>query len=326
MTQLASHDVYGPAQEHLGLVEEELARVREVELPALRMMLDHALAPGGKRMRPALTLLSGQFGEYRLQPLVYLGAAIELLHTATLVHDDVIDAAQTRRGRATANSVFDNSLTVLLGDFMFANAAELVTRTGDLAVVRLFALCLMKMASGELDQDASAFDAGKDIQHYLGRISGKTASLFVTGTRGGAMLSGARDEYVEALGVYGQNLGMAFQIKDDILDFIGSEEELGKPVGSDLRDGTLTLPALLLLERYPKDNPIKKLFRSRGRRQEDYLRQAIDMIHETEVLDDSLAMARAYTERALDALGALPPGEARAALEEVVSFVVSRRS
>jgi geranylgeranyl pyrophosphate synthase len=209
---------------------------------------------------------------------------------------------------------------------MFANAAEMVTRTGDLAVVRLFALCLMKMASGELDQDASAFDVGKDIQHYLSRISGKTAALFVTGTRGGGMLSGARDEYVEALAVYGQNLGMAFQITDDILDFIGSEEELGKPVGSDLRDGTLTLPALLLLERYPKDESIKKLFRSRGRRKEDYLRQAIDMIHETDVLDDSMTIARGYTQRALDALRALPACEARTTLEEVVSYVVSRRT
>jgi geranylgeranyl pyrophosphate synthase len=315
VTQLASRDVYGPAQQHLGLVEAELARVRDVELPALRMMLEHALAPGGKRIRPALTLLSGYFGEFRLEPLVYLGASIELLHTATLVHDDVIDAAQTRRGRATANSVFDNSLTVLLGDFMFANAAEMVTRTGDLAVVRQFALCLMKMASGELDQDAAAFDVGKDIQHYLSRISGKTAALFVTGTKGAGMLSHARDEYVEA-----------FQIKDDILDFIGSEEELGKPVGSDLRDGTLTLPALLLLERYPRDNPIKKLFRSRGRRQEEYLQRSIDLIHESDVLDDSLTMARGYTERALDSLRALPAGEARTALEEVVTYVVSRRT
>ncbi|MCA9854376.1 MAG: polyprenyl synthetase family protein, partial [Dehalococcoidia bacterium] len=241
MTQMQLKQLYGPVAEDLILVEDLLESTKSTEISALKRMLDHALQGRGKRMRPALVLLAGSFGTYDLNRLVPLGTAIELLHTASLVHDDVVDGAESRRGRPTANSVFDNALTVLLGDYMFANAAEMVTRTGSLHVTRLFALALMKMTSGELDQDAAAFDMGKDIQNYLWRIGGKTAALFATATEGGASLAGCDDGTVEAMRVYGYSLGMAFQIVDDVLDFNGDEEEMGKPVGSDLLEGTITL-------------------------------------------------------------------------------------
>ncbi|MCA9824712.1 MAG: polyprenyl synthetase family protein, partial [Dehalococcoidia bacterium] len=275
MTQMQLKQLYGPVAEDLILVEDLLESTKSTEISALKRMLDHALQGRGKRMRPALVLLAGSFGTYDLNRLVPLGTAIELLHTASLVHDDVVDGAESRRGRPTANSVFDNALTVLLGDYMFANAAEMVTRTGSLHVTRLFALALMKMTSGELDQDAAAFDMGKDIQNYLWRIGGKTAALFATATEGGASLAGCDDGTVEAMRVYGYSLGMAFQIVDDVLDFNGDEEEMGKPVGSDLLEGTITLPGLLLLERYPKDNPIKRFFQAK-RDRERFLKAAID--------------------------------------------------
>ncbi|MYI86080.1 MAG: polyprenyl synthetase family protein, partial [Dehalococcoidia bacterium] len=227
MTQ-TQMSLYGPVAEDLILVEDLLESVKRVDLAPLRLMLDHALAPRGKRLRPALVLLAGTFGDYNLNRLVPLGTAIELLHTASLVHDDVVDGATSRRGRPTANAVFDNALTVLLGDFMFANAAEMVTRTGSLPVTRLFALALMKMTNGELDQDSAAFDVGRDVQHYLWRIGGKTAALFGHSTQGGALLAGCNEGQVEALRSYGYNLGMAFQIVDDILDFTGDEAEMGK--------------------------------------------------------------------------------------------------
>ncbi len=276
-------------------------------------------------MRPALVLLAGHLGNYDLNRLVPLGTAIELLHTASLVHDDVVDGAESRRGRATTNSVFDNAITVLLGDYIFANAAEMVTRTGSLHVTRLFALALMKMTSGELDQDAAAFDVGKDIQNYLARIGGKTASLFAVATEGGASLGQSPDDVIEAMRVYGWSLGMAFQIVDDILDFTGDDALMGKPVGSDLREGTITLPGLLLLERYPVDNPIKRYFTAK-RSREERLQEAIALVRSTEVLDVSMEMARDYVRRATDALSILPESEAKRCLADLGQYVLERNS
>lgn len=319
--------LYGPVAEDMILVEDLLESVKQVDLPPLRRMLEHALEARGKRLRPGLVLLSGTFGDYNLNRLVPLGAAIELLHTASLVHDDVVDGATSRRGRPTSNAIFDNALTVLLGDYMFANAAEMVTRTGSLEVTRLFALALMKMTSGELDQDAAAFDVGKDIQNYLWRIGGKTAALFANATEGGAILAKCEPDVVEGMRTYGYSLGMAFQIVDDILDFTGDEEQMGKPVGSDLREGTITLPGLLLLERYPLDNPIKKFFAARGARREERLQEAIEMIRSTEVLDLSMDMARDYIRRANEALTAVVPDtEARRTMIELGEYVLTRRS
>ena len=326
MTQTISvASLYGPVAEDMILVDDLLESTKRVEISALKRMLDHALDGKGKRLRPALVLLAGTFGEYNLNRLVPLGAAIELLHTASLVHDDVVDGAASRRGRPTSNSLFDNALTVLLGDFMFANAAEMVTRTGSLAVTRLFALALMKMTSGELDQDAAAFDVGRDIQHYLWRVGGKTAALFANAGEGGAILAGCDQTAVDALRTYGYCIGMAFQIVDDILDFNGDEVELGKPVGGDLREGTVTLPALLFLDRFPKDNPIKRFFVAK-RNREEHLQEALASIRTAGVLDDSMEMAREYVRRANDAITVLPTTDAHRSLVDIGEYVLARRS
>ena len=276
-------------------------------------------------MRTGLVLLAGSLGDYDLNRLVPLGAAIELLHTASLVHDDVVDGAMSRRGRPTANAVFDNALTVLLGDYMFANAAEMVTRTGSLAVTRLFALALMKMTSGELDQDAAAFDVGKDVQQYLWRIGGKTAALFANATEGGATLGKCDERTVEALRTYGYSLGMAFQIVDDVLDYNGDEASMGKPVGSDLLEGTITLPGLLFLERYPQDNPIKRFILAK-RDRDARLREALDAVANSEVLGDSLDIARDYVKRANEAITFLPDSDTKRCLIDLGEYVLSRRS
>ena len=317
--------LYGPVAEDLILVEDMLESTKQVQIAPLKRMLDHALQGRGKRMRPALVLLAGSFGEYDLNRLVPLGAAIELLHTASLVHDDVVDGAVSRRGRPTANAAFDNALTVLLGDYMFANAAEMVTRTGSLHVTRLFALALMKMTSGELDQDAAAFDVGKDIQNYLWRIGGKTAALFETAGEGGASLASCDQATVEAFRTYGYSLGMAFQIVDDILDFTGDEAEMGKPVGSDLREGTITLPGLLLLERQPKNNPIGKFFAAH-RNKEQRLQEAIEYVRGSGALATSMDMARTYVTRANEAIAACPRTEAHAILMRLGEYVLGRTS
>ncbi len=325
MTQTQLRSLYGPVADDMILVEDLIESTKDVDLAPLKRMLDHALEAKGKRIRPGLVLLSGSLGDYNLNRLVPLGTAIELLHTASLVHDDVVDGAASRRGRPTANSVFDNALTVLLGDYMFANAAEMVTRTGSLHVTRLFALALMKMTSGELDQDAAAFDAGNDVQQYLRRIGGKTAALFANATEGGAVLGNCDERTVEAMRTYGYSLGMAFQIVDDVLDFTGDEALMGKPVGSDLLEGTITLPGLLFLERYPRDNPIKRFVLAK-RDRASRLREALDAISNSEVLADSLDIARDYVRRGTEAIDFLPGSEAKQCLLNLGEYVLDRQS
>ena len=318
--------LYGPVQEDLRLVEDALDQIKHVEsFPALSKMLAHVLAASGKRLRPAIALLAGQFGEYNIDVHVPLAASIELLHTATLVHDDVIDASPSRRGRPTANELFTNSVAVMLGDYMFAHSAELISRTDNTKVVRLFAHTIMAIAGGELHQDMSAYDYGQDTIKYFGRIEGKTASLFATSAEGGAMVARCSAEEQESLRTYGLNVGMAFQIVDDILDFAGDEAEMGKPIGSDLMAGTLTLPALILMERHPKDNPIKKAFRTKTPKSE-HVAEAVYMILNSDILNESYAVARDFRDRALAALQPLPNTPARSSLEDIAEYVLDRRS
>jgi geranylgeranyl pyrophosphate synthase len=317
-------NLYGPVHQDLDLVDETIDALRGVDYQPLAEMLNLVLAARGKRLRPALSLLAGQFGQYRLDLLVPLAASIELLHTATLVHDDVIDNAATRRGRPTANSIFHNTTTVMLGDYMFAHAANFVARTGNIEVIRLFSHTLMTIARGEIGQDMTAYDTRQTVRQYLQRIGGKTASLFATACQGGAMLAEVGEDGVEALKDYGYNLGMAFQVVDDILDFVGDEQEMGKPVGSDLSQGTLTLPSLLLLDRHPKDNPIRKLF-AHQRRQE-HLSQAVEMIRQSDIPRESYQMAESFAKEAEGALTVLPDNPARRTLRDIVHYVLERRS
>jgi octaprenyl-diphosphate synthase len=316
--------LYGPVHQDLNLVEKAIDALRDLDFQPMAEMMDLVLAARGKRLRPALSLLAGKFGRYRPDLLIPLAASIELLHTATLVHDDVIDNATTRRGRPTANSMLHNTTTVMLGDYMFAHAANFAARTGNIRVIRLFSQTVMTIARGEIGQDMTAYDTRQTVRQYLERIGGKTASLFAAACQGGALLAEASENRVEALKDYGYNLGMAFQIVDDILDFVGDEQEMGKPVGSDLSQGTLTLPSLLLLDRHPKNNPIRKLF-ARRRRQE-YLSQAVEMIRQSDIPRESYQIAESFAKEAEEALTALPKNSARRTLRDIVRYVLERRS
>ena len=321
-----SSQLYGPVRNDVGLVDELIASLKPDDFPFLARMLDHLLEAGGKRVRPAVALLSGRMGDYSLDHLVPLAASIELLHSATLVHDDVIDAAPTRRGRATANSLAGNAASVMVGDYMFAHAAELIARTGNIDVIRLFARTLMEMATGELHQDLGAYSYGQGMREYFNRIYGKTASLFATAAQGGAMVSGLDEAQALSLREYGENLGMAFQIVDDILDFTGDSSEMGKPAGSDLMQGTLTLPALLLIERNPASNPVKRYFD--GRNKTKNLESALQMIRDSDILEESFKVAYDFRDKALRALEDVTGGEAsaRESLGDVAYWVTQRRS
>jgi len=285
--------------------------------------LEHSLKSGGKRIRPALVLLAGKFYNYDLSYLLPVATAIEILHTATLVHDDAIDNSLVRRGRPTINKVWGEDKAILLGDYLLAKSEELVADTQNLRVIKLFAQTLMAISSGELNQAFSAFNLEQTRQQYLQRISGKTASLLSLVTESGAILSQAPEKSVEALKGYGYNLGIAFQIVDDILDFIGTEEEMGKPIGSDLAQGTLTLPAILLLERYPEDNPVSRLFQNEDRQRNIEL--AMELVRNSSITQECYAVASDYCARACHNLSLLPDNASRRSLIKLADYVVKRR-
>ena len=318
--------LYEPIADDLAIVEDTLALVAQSDFLPLEAMLNQVLSRGGKRLRPAISLLSGGFGDYDADAQIPLAASIELLHTATLVHDDVIDSADTRRGQVTANASFGNPASVMLGDYMFAHAAELVARTGHIGVIRLFAGTLMVMAKGELAQDVSAFDAGSGtMRDYYRRIYGKTASLFATAGAGGAMMSACDAETVDALREYGRSVGMAFQIVDDILDFCGTEEQLGKPVGGDLSAGTLTLPAIILMEDAPDDNPVARFLDANdGDGRSELLSAALEAARQDSIVERCMETVEEWRDRGLAALQRTPSDGPREQLGAIAEFITRR--
>jgi geranylgeranyl pyrophosphate synthase len=321
-------DIYQLVGADLAKVESQIRSVAEVESPRLAELLEHSLKGGGKRLRPVLTLLSAKFYHYHLDRLLPMASAVELMHTATLIHDDAIDNSAVRRGRPTINSLWGEDKAVLLGDYLFAKAGEFAALTGNLRVIRLFAQTLQIITSGELKQTFDAFNLEQSRDHYFERISGKTASLFSLATESGAILSQAPEESIKVLREYGFNLGIAFQIVDDVLDFIGTEEELGKPIGLDLAQGTLTLPAMLLLERYPEDSPVKELFTNRdmpeGEKKEK-IKQAIKLAGDPSVIKQCREVASDYCTKACRQLGQLPDSPSRQALKDIADLVISRK-
>ena len=315
--------IYELVQQDLLKVEDRLRSISKVDFPELSKLLDYSLKGGGKRVRPALTLLAGKFYDYNLSRLLLMATAVELMHVATLVHDDAIDKSSIRWGKPTVNKLWDEDKAVLLGDYLFAKAGEVTAATQNLRVMRLFSQTLMIISSGELVQNFNAFSLEQTREFYLQRISYKTASLFSFATESGAILSQAPEESVKVLKDYGYNLGLAFQIVDDILDFVGTEAEMGKPIGSDLAQGTLTLPAMLLLERYPEDNPVKRLFGNEDKQKN--IKLAIELVRDSPIVQECYAVASEYCSKACHNLELLPDNDNRQALARLANYVVNRR-
>ena len=314
--------IYEPVQEDLVKVKDNLSSVSKVDFPWLSEQLSYVVRGGGKGIRPALTLLSGKFYNYNLKYLLSMASAVELMHTATLIHDDAIDKSVARRGKPTIYKMWGEETAILLGDYLFAKAGEHVADTQSPRVIKLFSQTLATISSGELNQLLDAFKLEQTRQQYFQRISGKTASLFSLATKSGAILSGAPERSVKALEEYGYNLGIAFQIVDDVLDFTGTEDELGKPVGSDLFQGTLTLPAMLVLERYPENNPIKGLFENKDKQKN--IEKAIDLIRNSAIVDECYAIASEYSARACQNLSLLPESPGRLPLIKLADYILKR--
>ena len=320
-------EIYQLVEADLARVKSRMETVTEVDSPHLAEMLRHILG-GGKSIRPALTLLAGDFYHHNLDLLLPMATAVELMHTSTLVHDDAIDKSAVRRGRPTVNEVWGEERAILLGDYLFARAGEFAADTGNLRVIKLFSQTLQTISGGEIVQASDAFKLEQTRQHYLDRIASKTASLFSLSTISGAILSDAPEDSIKILRDYGFKLGVAFQIVDDILDFAGTEQEMGKPIGSDLSQGTLTLPAMLLLEQYPDDNPVKELFGDPDmpeKDKRDKVRRAIEMVGGSGIVKQCYQLASDYCVEACRDLGRLPAKPSRQALKDLADLVISRK-
>jgi geranylgeranyl pyrophosphate synthase len=311
-------------REDLERVERKMREVSSIEYEQLRAALDYLLSSGGKRVRPALVLLSSKFYPADAEKVASLAAAVETLHTATLVHDDLIDNSFLRRGNPTLNAMWNSAATVLTGDYLFARAAAFAAETESVRVVSIFAQTLMTICSGELNQIFGSDEGQLTREYYYQRIYSKTASLFAASTETGAILSGAPGPEVQTLRDYGYSLGMAFQIVDDILDFAGNEGVLGKPIGSDLRQGVITLPTICFLEAHLEDETVSKVLSGRGGG-DDEVRAAVEIIQESGAIESSTAEARRFAARSRDALSTLPDNEYRQAMLDLTDFVVERR-
>lgn len=317
--------IYAPIQDRLTKVETKLGELAQVKFPFLSKMLAHVYGSTGKRARPAITLLAASFHPHDEYKSEVMATAVELLHIATLIHDDTVDNSDTRRGRATISSLFGKDIAVLVGDYVFASSATFVCDTGHVGVIRRFSETIMELSSGELRERVSAHDPSQTLDDYYKRIYNKTASLFSTAGETGAVLSGAPDEQVAALKEYSCELGMAFQIVDDILDFQGDEAEIGKPVGSDLAHGIMTLPAFIAVDRQPVDNPITE-FLACPERADELLPRAVSLVRQPETIAEAYAEAERRCDIARRALKVLPDTPARSSLHGLLDYIVVRRS
>ncbi len=293
--------------------------------PDLRAAFDLLLSSGGKRIRPALTLLTGRMLGGDPNVLVTLAAAIELLHTATLVHDDLIDSSLLRRGIPTLNSQWSPGATVLTGDFIFARAAKMAADTNSVAVMKLFAQTLTTIVNGELTQLFTS-RCHLDREDYYSRIYSKTASLFETSTTSAAILSGVPGTTIERLKKFGYEIGMAFQIIDDILDFTGEPLTIGKPVGNDLQQGIVTLPTLLYAEMHPEDPAIRMIEEGRCEYNEEKVTRLVEAIRSSTAIDLSYNEACLFVQRGLNQIQSLSNTPEKDALIELAEYIVRRRN
>ncbi len=314
--------ITAPIEDRIGLVEERMRAQADGHHTAVGAALHHLLSSGGKRIRVIVTLLTGKMLGADPDKLVTLAAAIESLHTATLVHDDLIDGAMIRRGIPTLNAQWSPAATVLTGDFIFAKAAKLAAETGSVEVMRVFAETLATIVNGEITQlFSSKWIANRE--NYYHRIYAKTASLFEASTQTAAILSEAGNPVTTAMKQYGYDIGMAFQIIDDVLDFTSKQTTMGKPVASDLRQGLITLPVLYYLEDNPSDTDMRQILDT-SFCDENCLNRLLLSIKASGAIDQSLAEARQYCRKALDVLTRLPDTSERSALEDLADYIVDR--
>ena len=310
------NSILAPIQSELQRVETRLRAAVHVDYAPLGDVFESLIESGGKRIRPALAILATKFGSADPDKASTLAITVELVHAATLIHDDLIDKSPVRRGSPTINSRWSGTATVLAGDYLLARAADIAANIDDFRVMHIFARTLMAICEGEIRQDFGGMHWPPNRAEYYRHIDSKTGSLFFASTEGGAVLAGLSETEIRALETYGRNLGRAFQIVDDILDFTSDAQQLGKPVGSDLRQGTYTLPVFYFMEQDARGANIPE--------QMNAMDDLVDTIRRSPAIDASKAEARATAQDAQNALAIFPDTPYRRALIDLAHYVVER--
>jgi heptaprenyl diphosphate synthase len=318
-------DIYAKMKSDLQRIERELERSITSDHVLMSETSLHLLRAGGKRIRPVIVLLAGKFGSYNLDVLMKVAVPLELIHMATLVHDDVIDDAETRRGELTVKSKWDNRIAMYTGDYIYGKALTIVTELHDPAIHQVLSKAMVEMCIGEMEQIRDFFNTEQTVRNYLLRIRRKTALLIAISCQLGAMAAGADRRTSYRLYEFGYNVGMAYQIRDDLLDLLGTEKQIGKPPGSDIKQGNITLPVLLAL----KDGTIRdELLREIGQIRESGgngdCSRALSIIRRSRGIGEAEQLANRYIDKGIEALAGLRDIPAKKNLMDIAHFVAKR--
>ncbi|KRE69271.1 polyprenyl synthetase family protein [Paenibacillus sp. Soil750] len=318
-------DIYARKRKDISAIEKELEESVNNDHSLLRETSIHLLKAGGKRIRPVFVLLSGEFGHYELQTMKNVAVPLELIHMASLVHDDVIDDANTRRGQLTVRSKWDNRIAMFTGDYIFARALGVITQIPDPRIHQIMSKAIVEMSIGEMEQIRFFFHSEQTIRDYLLRIRRKTALLIAISCQLGAMASGAPDWLSTKLYNFGYNVGMAFQIRDDILDLTGTEKQIGKPPGSDVKQGNITLPVILTLQD-PALKPmiLTELDRIHKLDGQTDVSRFLEMIRGSAGIKEADRLSQVYIDKAISSLDTLPDNQAKKDLIEIAHFIGNR--
>jgi heptaprenyl diphosphate synthase len=315
--------MYGFLNSDIALIEKELEEAVQTDYSLISQTSLHYLQAGGKRIRPVFVLLSGKFGQYNIDIIKHVAVALELIHMASLVHDDVIDDADTRRGKPTVKAKWDNRIAMYTGDYIFARSLELMARIEDVRAHEILSKTIVEVCLGEIEQIKDKYNLDQELRTYLRRIKRKTALLIAVSCQLGAIASGAPEAVHKRLFWFGYNVGMAFQITDDILDFTASAVQLGKPAGSDLLQGNITLPVLYAMKDPAVHEKVNRLFHSA--QPERHIEEIIADIKASGAIEQAGAVSERYLQKALRLLEELPANKASNTLYKIAKFVGSRK-
>ena len=317
-------ELFNVIKNDLKVVEKELQKVVKTTDPLLTETSAHLLNAGGKRLRPAFALVAGKTYNYNPDKLIPLAMALELIHMASLVHDDVIDDSYTRRGIPTVKANWGDQISIYTGTYLLAQSLILIAKCDNPTVSRILANVSVKMCEGEIQQIVSSFDTAQTVKDYFFRIKRKTALLISASCELGAAACGAPDYHVKALAGYGYFLGMAFQITDDILDFTASQKVLGKPVGSDLRQGIVTLPVILVLAQSSDRCRLAEIIVKKNKKEGEVL-ETINILKNCGAIERAFAVSNWYLDKAKKQLKYLPSGGATDCLSVIADFIGNRK-
>jgi heptaprenyl diphosphate synthase len=318
-------DIYARLKKDMNYIEKELEKSIYSDYTIMRETSAHLLKAGGKRIRPVFVLLAGQFGSYQLDQLKNVAVPMELIHMATLVHDDVIDDADTRRGQLTVKSKWDNRIAMYTGDYIFAKALGVVTQLSDPLIHQIMSKAIVEMCIGEMEQIRFFFHTGQTVRDYLLRIKRKTALLIAISCQLGAIAANAPKSISQKLYLFGYNVGMAFQIRDDLLDLCGTEQQIGKPPGSDIKQGNITIPMLLALqEPNLREQLLQEIARIQAKDGQTDVTAFIKLIRNSNGIAKAEALANRYIEKAITSLKDLPDSQAKQDLVRIAHFVGNR--